>query len=70
MCCWALLHWLTALGPLPALYAACRYMYVRMLCNPQLYGVPLDAVDSDPLMQVPGCGVAAANIGLCAVLLR
>jgi hypothetical protein len=45
-------------------------MYVRMLCNPQLYGVPLDAVDSDPLMQVPGCGVAAANIGLCAVLLR
>jgi hypothetical protein len=45
-------------------------MYVRMLCNPQLYGVPLDVVDSDPLMQVPGCGVAAANIGLCAALLR
>ena len=27
-----------------------------MLCNPQLYGVPLDVVDTDPLMQV-GCAV-------------
>ncbi|PSC69011.1 U5 small nuclear ribonucleo 200 kDa helicase-like [Micractinium conductrix] len=27
------------------------YLYVRMLCNPQLYGVPIDAVDSDPLLQ-------------------
>lgn len=24
------------------------YLYVRMLCNPQLYGVPVDAVESDP----------------------
>lgn len=28
------------------------YFYVRMLCNPQLYGVPLDAIDSDPMLQV------------------
>lgn len=27
------------------------YLYVRMLCNPQLYGVPIDALDTDPLMQ-------------------
>lgn len=27
------------------------YLYVRMLCNPQLYGVPLDAMDADPLLQ-------------------
>ena len=24
-----------------------------MLCNPQLYGVPIDALDTDPLLQVP-----------------
>ncbi|KAK9842537.1 hypothetical protein WJX81_005041 [Elliptochloris bilobata] len=24
------------------------YLYVRMLCNPQLYGVPLDALETDP----------------------
>jgi hypothetical protein len=23
-----------------------------MLCNPQLYGVPIDALDTDPLLQV------------------
>lgn len=28
------------------------YLYVRMLCNPQLYGVPIDALDTDPLLQV------------------
>jgi hypothetical protein len=28
------------------------YLYVRMLCNPQLYGVPFDALDTDPLLQV------------------
>jgi pre-mRNA-splicing helicase BRR2 len=28
------------------------YFYVRMLCEPQLYGVPLDAADSDPVLQV------------------
>ena len=28
------------------------YLYVRMLRNPQLYGVPLDAVDSDPVLLV------------------
>jgi pre-mRNA-splicing helicase BRR2 len=27
------------------------YLYVRMLCNPQLYGVPIDALDTDPLLQ-------------------
>eukprot|EP00887_Chlorella_sp_A99_P002917 scaffold6.g2917.t1 len=27
------------------------YLYVRMLCNPQLYGVPLDALDADALLQ-------------------
>ena len=27
------------------------YFYVRMLCNPQLYGVPLDAIDSDPMLK-------------------
>lgn len=27
------------------------YFYVRMLCNPQLYGVPLDAIDSDPTLK-------------------
>ena len=42
------------------------YLYVRMLCNPQLYGVPIDAVDADPLLQArlvvalaPGCLCAA-----------
>ena len=30
------------------------YLYVRMLRNPQLYGVPLDAVDSDPVLLVRG----------------
>ena len=28
------------------------YLYVRMLRNPQLYGVPLDAADSDPVLLV------------------
>ena len=28
------------------------YLYVRMLRNPQLYGVPLEAIDSDPALQV------------------
>ena len=28
------------------------YLYVRMMQNPQLYGVPLDAIDVDPLLQV------------------
>ncbi len=27
------------------------YFYVRMLCNPQLYGVPIDAVDADPVLK-------------------
>ena len=27
------------------------YLYVRMMQNPPLYGVPLDAVDADPLLQ-------------------
>jgi pre-mRNA-splicing helicase BRR2 len=27
------------------------YLYVRMLRSPQQYGVPLDALDSDPLLQ-------------------
>lgn len=27
------------------------YLYVRMLRNPALYGVPIDAADSDPLLQ-------------------
>ena len=30
------------------------YLYVRMLCNPQLYGVPLDALDADALLEVRG----------------
>eukprot|EP00889_Picochlorum_renovo_P000057 jgi/Picre1/27087/NNA_000057.t1 len=29
------------------------YFYVRMLCNPQ-YGVPLDAIDSDPTLKEEG----------------
>ena len=28
------------------------YMYVRMLCNPPLYGVPFDMLDTDPLLMV------------------
>jgi hypothetical protein len=28
------------------------YLYVRMLRNPTLYGVPIDAIDVDPLLQV------------------
>lgn len=28
------------------------YLYVRMLRNPQLYGVPLDALDTDPVLLV------------------
>ena len=27
------------------------YFYVRMLCNPQLYGVPIDALDADPALK-------------------
>lgn len=27
------------------------YLNVRMMCNPPLYGVPLDAIDSDPLLK-------------------
>ena len=38
------------------------YLYVRMLCNPQLYGVPIDALDTDPLMQV---GVVVGLEGWC-----
>ena len=33
------------------------YLYVRMLCNPQLYGVPIDALDTDPLLLVRGRGL-------------
>ena len=32
------------------------YLYVRMLRNPQLYGVPLDALDSDPVLLVRSRG--------------
>lgn len=31
-------------------WLAYTYLYVRMLCNPQLYGVPLDAADADPVL--------------------
>ena len=27
------------------------YLYVRMLCNPMLYGMPLDAIESDPTLK-------------------
>lgn len=27
------------------------FLYVRMLCNPMLYGMPLDAIDSDPTLK-------------------
>jgi pre-mRNA-splicing helicase BRR2 len=31
------------------------YLYVRMLRNPQLYGVPLDATETDPTLLVRPC---------------
>ena len=37
------------------------YLYVRMLRNPQLYGVPLDAVDSDPVLLVGPCMQSAGS---------
>lgn len=41
-----------------------------MLCNPQLYGVPIDALDTDPLMQVScwsslACAAEAAFPTVC-----
>ena len=39
------------------------YLYVRMLCNPQLYGVPFDAADADPLLLVSACGCGCARAG-------
>ena len=31
------------------------YLYVRMLHTPELYGVPVEAVDSDPALSVRAC---------------
>jgi hypothetical protein len=31
---------------------ACRYLNIRMLRNPTLYGVPLGQIDADPLLKV------------------
>ncbi len=33
-----------------ASWLAYTYLYVRMMRSPALYGVPLDAVDTDPLL--------------------
>ena len=30
----------------------CRYLNIRMLRNPTLYGVPLGQIDADPLLKV------------------
>jgi hypothetical protein len=56
-----------------------RYLYVRMLCNPTLYGVPIDAADTDPLLEVGdwvtfkgrliisvGRGHRAASLAICS----
>ena len=34
-----------------AVWLGYTYFYVRMLCNPQLYGVPIDAIDADPVLK-------------------
>ncbi len=54
-----------------------RYLYVRMLCNPPLYGVPIDALDTDPLLQARSEGDATCladcmprmPVGRCAACL-